>query len=103
MNPTTTTPVSVLFSADDVNDYAIKFHINTVLTVVASLFACYMIIYSSGSKSLGPYKWYLLNIVVTSLLFDIYVTVVVCPFPLIPPLGCVPWGCSNGSGCCVVF
>ncbi|KAI1719824.1 serpentine type 7TM GPCR chemoreceptor srh domain-containing protein [Ditylenchus destructor] len=66
-------------------------HINTVLALVADSFAAYLIM-SRASTTIGVYKWFLLNIVVTSLVFDVYITLFMSPFPLYPAVGY----CSTG-------
>lgn len=52
------------FSEDDVSSLQLKMHINTVLAVLSNSLAVYLIVFSRGSRSMGHYKWYLLNIVV---------------------------------------
>ncbi|KAI1723868.1 serpentine type 7TM GPCR chemoreceptor srh domain-containing protein [Ditylenchus destructor] len=66
-------------------------YINTFLALVTDSFAAYLIM-SSASATIGVYKCFLLNIVFTSLVFDVYITLFMSPFPLYPAIGY----CSTG-------
>lgn len=57
-------PSDLTFTDADVSAFRTKMFINGALAVVANVVAIYLIVFRSG-RTLGPYKWFLLNIVVS--------------------------------------
>ncbi|KAI1698633.1 serpentine type 7TM GPCR chemoreceptor sri domain-containing protein [Ditylenchus destructor] len=78
------------FSTADLAQFYVKIRLGFICSVFANVLAIYLIIWKSGN--LKHYKWFLLNICLMSLLFDVYVSFLLSPYPLLPI-----WGyCSTG-------
>ncbi|KAI1702771.1 serpentine type 7TM GPCR chemoreceptor sri domain-containing protein [Ditylenchus destructor] len=78
------------FNTADLAQFQVKMHLGFVSALFANALAIYLIIWKSGT--MGHYKWFLLNICIMSVLFDVYVSFVLSPYPLLPI-----WGyCSTG-------
>ncbi|KAH7720953.1 7TM GPCR protein, partial [Aphelenchoides avenae] len=61
------------------------FHFTSVLSFLSAVVAFYFILTKSPS-SIGSYKWYLLNISISALVYDIHMALVYAPQPLFPAL-----------------
>ncbi|KAI1732291.1 serpentine type 7TM GPCR chemoreceptor srh domain-containing protein [Ditylenchus destructor] len=75
----------------DVLGFQIQLHVSSVFDIFANLLAIWLITQKSPSSMIN-YKWFLLNIVISSMIFDFYVTTVMVPYPLFPVVGY----CSTG-------
>lgn len=77
---------SLEYTENDVDSFLWKMHINGGLSFFSNILAIYMILYKTP-KSMGSYKWFLLNISLTILWFEIFLIVLFIPFPIFPNPG----------------
>lgn len=61
-----------------------RLHINSAIILPFNILAIYLIL---STKSIGNYKFYLLNIVIWSFLLDLYLTLIFSPVPIFPAAG----------------
>jgi hypothetical protein len=81
----------------DVFVFQLQLHISSVLDTSANLLAIWLIVTKSPG-SMKTYKWFLLNVVITSMLFDGYVSTFMVPYPLFPVIGYCSVGLMSGLG-----
>ena len=74
------------YTEDDVDSFLLKMHMNGVLSILSTALAIYLIIWKSP-KSMGAYKWFLLNIVISIFWFEVYIIFILVPFPIFPNPG----------------
>jgi hypothetical protein len=74
---------NISISEDFVASYSTWMHINGALSFLMFLLCLYLILFKTPS-SMSEYKWYLVNLVVWALVFDIYTTILYMPLPLFP-------------------
>lgn len=54
---------------DTMESFSLRLHVNTAASVLANLFAFYLIVYHS-SKSIAAYKWCLFNVSVSIIVYS---------------------------------
>ena len=75
----------------------LRLHINAAVTIIFDIFVGYLVLYKSP-KSMGSYKYYLLNIIVSSLILDLHLALFFVPVPLFPAIGLCSEGITKGLG-----
>ncbi|KAI1696698.1 serpentine type 7TM GPCR chemoreceptor sri domain-containing protein [Ditylenchus destructor] len=84
------------FNTADLSQFHVKMSLGFVSALIANTFAIYLIIWKSGN--LKHYKWFLLNICLMSVLFDVYIAFLLSPYPLLPIWGYCSTGMLKGFG-----
>ncbi|KAI1701232.1 serpentine type 7TM GPCR chemoreceptor sri domain-containing protein [Ditylenchus destructor] len=84
------------FTTADLAQFYSKMHLGLIAALFANALAIYLIIWKSGN--LGHYKWFLLNICLMSVLFDVYIAFILSPYPLLPIWGYCSTGMLKGFG-----
>ena len=78
-------------------DAVLRLHINATVTIILDVFVAYLVLYKSP-KSMGTYRYYLLNIIISALLLDLHLAFIFVPVPLFPAIGMCSEGLTKGLG-----
>ncbi|KAH7705592.1 Protein SRI-61 [Aphelenchoides avenae] len=85
------------YSNEAIAVFRLKMHINAFLTIIFDSLAVYLILFTSD-RAIGTYRWFLLNIVVSSFAYDVFVTAGFMPLPLVPVAGVCTLGMLRMKG-----
>ena len=78
-------------------DCSLRLHVNGAIGIPLDIFATYLVIYHSP-PSMGSYKYYLLNIIFWSFVFDLDLALIFTPVPLYPALSICTAGVLRNLG-----
>uniref|UniRef100_A0A7E4VRG3 Serpentine Receptor, class H n=1 Tax=Panagrellus redivivus TaxID=6233 RepID=A0A7E4VRG3_PANRE len=78
--------MSAAVTVDDFDTYSNYMHANSVIVLSIGLFTIYLTLFHS-TKDMGYYKYYIFNFQLAATLFDLHISFVYAPVPILPAPG----------------
>uniref|UniRef100_A0A7E4USU2 Serpentine Receptor, class D (Delta) n=1 Tax=Panagrellus redivivus TaxID=6233 RepID=A0A7E4USU2_PANRE len=75
--------MEITVTVDDFTTYGHLMHINSIIVLSIGVFTIYLTVFHS-TKEMGYYKYYILNFQLAATLFDLHISFVYSPLPILP-------------------